>query len=414
MFTLYRSKKSVLKKVFSLVLCICLLASSFPLMTVYADEISSTENKLAELEQEKKELDSKLSDLKDDEQNAVAYQEALQEKITIVEEQITATRQEIERLDKAIVTLEKKIAASEEEMSSTIDTFYQTLTALYKSGSTTQIGSIEILLNSSSLAEYSMKTEAMKSVTMRNDQVMDKIQKYLDETEAERTECQKSKEELATRKKELDASYEELDGLYAENAVALQNIIDAKMAVEHAMSENEEESAGLMSYLEGLIAQRAAQEEAARQAAQEAGNSGGDGAPSPGTIFPDSGSSQFTWPIPGVYYISQHYGNNGHRGIDIAGPYGTAIVAAEEGEVITANNYDSWGDSWGFYVLIYHNSTYTTRYAHLSSLAVSNGQYVSKGQVIGYEGSTGNSTGPHLHFEVYENGSRIDPYPFIS
>ena len=112
--------------------------------------------------------------------------------------------------------------------------------------------------------------------------------------------------------------------------------------------------------------------------------------------------------------MTQYYGENGHNGMDIAGPSGTPIVAAEAGEVLIANNYDSWGDSWGYYVLLYHNGTYTTRYAHLSSLAVSDGQQVAKGQVVGYEGTTGNSTGPHLHFEVYRNGTRTDPYPYIS
>ena len=88
-------------------------------------------------------------------------------------------------------------------------------------------------------------------------------------------------------------------------------------------------------------------------------------------------------------------------------------MAAESGTVIEANNYDSWGYSWGYYVLIYHNGTYTTRYAHMSSLIVSAGQYVEKGQIIGYEGATGNVTGPHLHFEVYQNGTRVDPMQFL-
>lgn len=113
-------------------------------------------------------------------------------------------------------------------------------------------------------------------------------------------------------------------------------------------------------------------------------------------------------------YISAGYnGYPGHKGLDIAGPYGTPIVAAADGTVIEANSTDSWGMSWGYYVLIYHNGTYTTRYAHMSSVAVSTGQYVTAGTVIGYEGATGNVTGPHLHFEVYENGVRVDPMQFL-
>ena len=106
-------------------------------------------------------------------------------------------------------------------------------------------------------------------------------------------------------------------------------------------------------------------------------------------------------------------GYPGHKGMDLAANYGTPITAAASGTVIMANSTDDWGYSWGYYVSIFHNSTYSTLYAHCSSLAVSNGQYVEAGQVIAYVGSTGNSTGNHLHFEVYENGTRVDPGQFF-
>ena len=120
-----------------------------------------------------------------------------------------------------------------------------------------------------------------------------------------------------------------------------------------------------------------------------------------------SGGFNPMWPLPNGT-ITCYFGN-GHNGLDMAGPYGIPVIAAESGQVIEVYNADTWGYSWGYYVLIYHNSTYTTRYAHLSGFAVSQGDYVKKGQIIGYEGNTGNSTGPHLHFEVYENGRRVDP-----
>ena len=142
---------------------------------------------------------------------------------------------------------------------------------------------------------------------------------------------------------------------------------------------------------------------------------GGSGAVSPPTPS-GGGSSGFDpiWPLPGVTYISDHFGGaRGHKGMDIAGPWGTPIVAAADGQVIEANATDSWGYSWGYYVLIYHNGTYSTRYAHMSSVAVSTGQYVTAGTIIGYEGNTGNSFGAHLHFEVYENGTRVNPARFL-
>ena len=102
-----------------------------------------------------------------------------------------------------------------------------------------------------------------------------------------------------------------------------------------------------------------------------------------------------------------------HKGLDIGAPEGTPIVASRSGKVMVANNYDSWGDSWGYYVAIYHDSTYSTLYAHMSSVAAYEGQWVNKGDIIGYVGSTGNSTGNHLHFEVYQNGTRVNPSQFV-
>jgi len=102
-----------------------------------------------------------------------------------------------------------------------------------------------------------------------------------------------------------------------------------------------------------------------------------------------------------------------HSGIDIAAPAGTPILAMADGVVTVANSTDSWGGGWGYYVKIKHNDTYSTLYAHASSIAVTNGQEVKKGQVIGFVGTTGRSTGNHLHFEVYKDGSRVNPLGFF-
>lgn len=119
-------------------------------------------------------------------------------------------------------------------------------------------------------------------------------------------------------------------------------------------------------------------------------------------------------PCPGYVYISAGYGGyEGHYGTDFAASYGTAIVAAADGTVSAVNDTDEWGYSWGYYVLIYHNDEFSTRYAHMSSIVVSPGEYVTAGQVIGYVGLTGNTTGPHLHFELYQWGSRVDAQAYL-
>ena len=122
-------------------------------------------------------------------------------------------------------------------------------------------------------------------------------------------------------------------------------------------------------------------------------------------------SSGMSFPLTCNYYVSQHYGHNGHKGVDIAGANinGQPVYAAAGGTVISASYHSSWGNN----VLIDHGNGVWTRYAHLSSIGVSAGQTVSQGQYIGKVGSTGNSSGPHLHFEVYVNKNRVNPEPYI-
>ncbi len=118
-----------------------------------------------------------------------------------------------------------------------------------------------------------------------------------------------------------------------------------------------------------------------------------------------TGSGSFVWPVPQYTYVSR-WMSSGHRGADICAPYGTTIIASDSGEVITAG----WHYSYGNYVVIDHGNGWRTLYGHMSAIAVSQGQGVSKGQTIGYVGSTGNSTGNHCHFEMYLNGSLYSAY----
>ena len=132
--------------------------------------------------------------------------------------------------------------------------------------------------------------------------------------------------------------------------------------------------------------------------------------------FGSSASGTFCWPVPYTHSISSYYEwrwGRMHNGIDIAsgGISGQPIVASDGGTVIQAGDK---GDGYGNYVIIDHGNGYKTLYGHCSSLAVSYGQYVSQGDTIGYVGSTGNSTGPHLHFEIIYNSNKLNPLQFVS
>lgn len=404
------------------------LAALTPL-AVSAQSLEEIQAQQEQLQAENQQLQTQLDSLREDQAQKQAYLETLQEQISLVQEQILTTRENIQDLNESIGQLTLKLEASQAEVQDTIDLFKQRLVALYTAGN---VSTLEILLDSKSLSDFTTRMELIDTMALRDQEIIGKLEDYMAKTQADREQLEAQKQEVASLQVTLEGKEKELAALYEENQAALGDIQGQVDATENQLQVNEEELAESERLVqEAIAAQKRAEEEAKKQAQAAAlpaavetpsggengsGNgNGGSGAVSPPTPS-GGGSSGFDpiWPLPGVTYISDHFGGaRGHKGMDIAGPWGTPIVAAADGQVIEANATDSWGYSWGYYVLIYHNGTYSTRYAHMSSVAVSTGQYVTAGTIIGYEGNTGNSFGAHLHFEVYENGTRVNPARFL-
>ena len=404
------------------------LAALAPL-AVSAQSLEEIQAQQEKLQAENQQLQTQLDSLREDQAQKQAYLETLQEQISLVQEQILTTRENIQDLNESIGQLTLKLEASQAEVQDTIDLFKQRLGALYTAGN---VSTLEILLDSKSLSDFTTRMELIDTMALRDQEIIGQLEDYMAKTQADREQLEAQKQEVASLQVTLEGKEKELAALYEENQAALGDIQGQVYATENQLQVNEEELAESERLVqEAIAAQKRAEEEAKKQAQAAAppatvetpsggengsGNGdGGSGAVSPPTPS-GGGSSGFDpiWPLPGVTYISDHFGGaRGHKGMDIAGPWGTPIVAAADGQVIEANATDSWGYSWGYYVLIYHNGTYSTRYAHMSSVAVSTGQYVTAGTIIGYEGNTGNSFGAHLHFEVYENGTRVNPARFL-
>ena len=405
------------------------LAALAPL-AVSAQSLEEIQAQQEQLQAENQQLQTLLDSLREDQAQKQAYLETLQEQISLVQEQILTTRENIQDLNESIGQLTLKLEASQAEVQDTIDLFKQRLVALYTAGN---VSTLEILLDSKSLSDFTTRMELIDTMALRDQEIIGQLEDYIAKTQADREQLEAQKQEVASLQVTLEGKEKELAALYEENQAALGDIQGQVYATENQLQVNEEELAESERLVqEAIAAQKRAEEEAKKQAqaaappaavetpssGEENGSGtsdGGSGAVSPPTPS-GGGSSGFDpiWPLPGVTYISDHFGGaRGHKGMDIAGPWGTPIVAAADGQVIEANATDSWGYSWGYYVLIYHNGTYSTRYAHMSSVAVSTGQYVTAGTIIGYEGNTGNSFGAHLHFEVYENGTRVNPARFL-
>lgn len=417
------SKKRRLARGVALALAVLLM---LPVRTL-ATTIDEVQNRQEELKQENEDLQAKIDALKEDEEAALAYQEELTGKIDENEQKIDQARATIEEMNGKIQELQARLDLSEEKYQGTIDAFKERLKALYVSGGSS-LGTLEILLDSESLSEFFTRQELVEVMAQRDQSMLDQLDAYMAETQSDREELVAAQQEVADSKKAIEAAQDELEVLYEENDLLVASLEGQQAQAQEQIAANEAEDAELQAQLEALIAERNRQEEEKRQQAlqnqqvQNGGSDGGEGAtqPSGGTgvepVTPglQSGFSPI-WPLPGVGVgsITGHFGdmyfNGPHNGLDIGAGYGTPIVAAQAGEVISAQYHWSWGNN----VLIWHNETFSTRYAHMSSIAVSAGQYVEQGQIIGYVGSTGESFGNHLHFEVYYGGSRVDPDPYL-
>jgi murein DD-endopeptidase MepM/ murein hydrolase activator NlpD len=424
-----KRRKSKLVRFIALMICVLMVVPYYGASATTVDEIKEQQ---AELQAQTDELQSKLDSLKDDEAKAQEYSDTLQQEISVTEQKIDAANNSITTLNSSISDLEKKLSDAENEYAGTLEKLKERIKALYMTG---DIGTIQILLNSKSLYDFSLKNEALKKVTEHDNELMSEIKDYMSKTKADREELESQKNEVADMKKQLEADQTNLQGLETENESVIATLQSQQSDTQSQISANEEEDASLNAQIADLIAQEKAAEEAKAQA--EASQKAADEAAAAAAAAQNNGSSSSTsgnelssasssssggtltgngfspiWPLPGygTSSITCYYGEDGHMGLDIAAPYGTPIIAAESGKVLSAEYHWSWGNN----VLIYHNGTYSTRYAHMSSFAVSAGEYVTQGQVIGYVGSTGNSTGNHLHFEVYVDGYRVDPYPYIA
>ncbi len=217
------------------------------------------------------------------------------------------------------------------------------------------------------------------------------------EADLERTRMQLQQEEQAQ-----EEARSQLDSLDNERRNLVQLAAVRRRSVADEVAEIENLSAAEEAQLEALIVQREREIAAARRAAGIVGDSGATGI--------------FSWPVTGTItspfgWRSNPFGGSPefHPGLDIAAPSGTTVTAAAAGTVIMAQ----WYGGYGNYVLIDHGGGYSTGYGHLSAIYVSNGQSVTRGQAIGAVGSTGQSTGPHLHFEVRIAGKPVDPAPRI-
>lgn len=361
-------------------------SSATTLNVAYAEESKATLNKkLTENRQEQEELGAQIKQLD-------SQIKEIESKIEVTEEKISKLNSETEQTKKEIESLQKSIKENE-------DALGQRLKVIDNNYS---MGYIKVVLSSNSLSDFFNNLYMVKEV-IEQDRV---LLKELEEDKASVEEKKKELEIKSNEQKELKLSLE------ADN----NKVESDKAEVEKLKNDLIKEEDDLESDIAKIIAKEEAEAKAKAEAeAQQNNSSNNQGSSSNSSNQVVTSGS---WPVPGYSRISSPYGNRihpvlgttkFHTGIDIPAPKGAPVTAYDDGTVIYSGVQGSYGNT----VMIRHDDGKVTLYAHNSALNVSVGQRVQKGQVVSKVGSTGRSTGPHLHFEVRVNGKHVNPMNYL-
>ena len=366
---------------------------------VTQSEIDALKAEQAASQARQDELEEQLADVEADQAEA-------QQRRQLLQAQLDAINNEIENIDKQIAYYDQEIAQKEEEQAEAeaneeaqYELFCQRVRAMEEEGT---VSYWSILFNSESFSELLDRLADIDAVMAYDNQVMDELIAIREEIIALRTQLETSRAEEQAARDQQAAKQAEQQAKVAE-AQKLLDQINADVAEVNRQLDAESEAA---AEIQAEIAQKQKQlEEQRRQ----------------NNITIDSETS-YLWPLPGYYRLSSLFGYrihpitgeaHSHTGIDIPAPGNTPILACKSGQVVTSAYHYSYGN----YVVIDHGNGNSTLYAHMSSRAVSEGDMVTQGQTIGYVGTTGSSTGNHLHLEVRDNYTRVDPeskFPSLS
>lgn len=412
------------KRIISLVLSAALFIGSVGF--AQASDIDNMEDRQAALEQKNAEYESIIESTKNDISKQQEYLDAIVNKIQNINEQISVSNDKINKLNEEIAEKQKQIREAKKEIEDTLDLLRERLKAIYLAG---EASSIELILGAADFTDFMDKVDLVQSISDFDTKLINGLKEKMTGITKERKEIEAKKAEIDEEMENQLAKKTELQKLKDENQAAMDKLNEQLAQHEALAEENNSELARINDEIESYYEEQRRQEEERRKAEENQNNNNNEDGDnnsggSSGITYP-TGDGSYIWPTPGFYYLTSEWnedrGSYNHGAIDIAdaGIDGTPVLAAQSGTVTFVSNYctHNWGKYWscgcgggyGNYVMIDHGNGYSTLYGHLSDAIVSSGEYVSQGQVIGYVGSTGESTGPHLHFETRHWGVKYNP-----
>lgn len=394
-----RNYRRLCRSLLLLALALCLLWGSMPTTAgaVTQADIDALKNDAKGLAQEKKDIQAQIDKLSTDISNTMERKRLLDGQISVTEGEIANKEEEIAAYADLIAQTEAELADAEEREAAQYELFCKRVRAMEEQG---KVEYWSVLFRADSFSDLLGRLDVINEIMEYDRRVIDDLKALqaaiadkMAELEGQKAASEAAKAELEEKKQDLDARRDEANAVVAK-------LREQQQEQKDALDDLSAEEAAVQSRIKELT-RKLEEEEAARRAAQGLG-------------APTSNPGGYIWPVNSRYITSTvggrespgGIGSTNHKGTDIGRVgYNSNIFAAKAGTVLISE----YSSSYGNYVVLYHGSGNTTLYAHMSSRKVSVGQTVKQGDVLGITGSTGNSTGPHLHFEVKENAEIVNP-----
>jgi murein DD-endopeptidase MepM/ murein hydrolase activator NlpD len=376
------------KRWVSFALVLFLSFSSFS--NVFADELANQKDKLGDVQEKIEELKEQINEVKDEKKDVLADINKINADVDKLQNEITSMNKQITSVKSEITQANKELDTAVEDYENARELYAQRLKAMYISGPS---GYLEILMTSQSFSDFISNTDVVKKVIEYDKKLLLKMQEQ--------------QKEIQNKKAKLEHKKKSLDGLQAGLNDKKSQLTAANAERQKQYNQLKTNEAALAKALDAQVAESKKLEEEIRKLT--AGSSGGKYSGATGILkrsdlgYTPRITSAFGMrfhPVLKVYKL--------HTGIDLGIGSGTPIYSMSSGKVIIS----SYSSGYGNYVVVDHGGGISSLYAHLSSRLVSVGTSVAKGELIAKSGNTGWSTGPHLHFEVRQNGDPINPEPY--